>query len=374
MSRKIQQIADVKWAHPESYEDGWYVLKSMEPDFREIVKWDGKKAQAAVDKLRAGEKAALEASDAPEYVSVEWKEYFAEKGCPEEPDIEPLHILVATPKGLKPNKKLPAVFCISGGGLVCGGEAEQSALLGRKIIDESGEKAIQVCFDYRIAGVAQYPASVNDCHAAYQWMIEHADELQIDTDRIVIWGTSSGGHHALCLGFRLKRYNWCNAPMPRGLVIHVPVMDDTALNVSNQYYMDKEDGSKAGWDSELACITYKVWLGDRYGDPALSPEAVPNRATLEDVKGYPPVWIPGEAEFDCGRDSVYKFAALLHEAGVFCDLHVWGGTTHQGFSYGDSHFGRRIHSIITGAIRDAIKYDFRRAWLNVEEEGEKICQ
>lgn len=358
---KKMNRTDPKWAHPESYEEGWYTIEMG--DYREIAKYSAEKAQAEVDALNAGMREMLKQMETPEYTSVDWKEYFTDRGCEEEPDAPPVRLLVATPKDMKENEKLPVVFCISGGGLCAGGDAEQSAFLGRSLVAECGERAIQVCFTYRIANAAPYPASVNDCHAAYKWMVEHAEELQIDTDRIVIWGTSSGGHHALCLAFRLKRYHWCGAPMPRGLVIHVPVMDDTATNVSNGYYFDKEDGGKASWDSECASVTYKTWLGDRYGDPTLSPEAVPNRATLEDVKGFPPVWIPGEAEFDCGRDSTYHFASLLHEAGVFCDLHVWGGTTHQAFSATETDLGQRIHRIITGSLRDAIKYDFRRPWL-----------
>lgn len=355
---------DPKWAHPESYEEGWYLGPDLVPDFYgqeniPFAELEKKREQYRHSMLEMTLEACEEAQ------AFEWKDYMTEHGCPEEPETK-VHVLVATPKDIQAGEKLPVVFCFAGGGMINGGTAELNTMLGSKIISRCGERVIAVYFEYRIAPMNQYPAAINDGHAAYQWMIEHAEELQIDTDRIVFWGISSGGHTSLSIAFRLKRYNWCGGPMPRGIVSQEPVMDDVALNQSQKFSYRTKDGEILAWDGEMARYGFRLWLGEKYGASALSPEAVPNRATLEDMKGYPPVWFPSIPEFDGGRDSAYQFASLLYQAGIYCDFHEWGGTNHL-FANGETtDFSRRFQMVASGALRDAIKYDFRRKWLTEE--------
>lgn len=67
--------------------------------------------------------------------------------------------------------------------------------------------------------------AINDLHAAYAWMVKNADKLNIDPDKIVLIGNSSGGHLATALSFRLKRYGY----QPRGCVVTMPITDDRML-------------------------------------------------------------------------------------------------------------------------------------------------
>lgn len=353
---------DAKWAHPEAVEaEHWVTNLITDPrGFKEMTPEEIEGMRSA---FREPIKPVYENKEDPLYADTEWKDYYTEHGCPEEKDTPPVHIIVGRPEKLKAGKKIPAVFCITGGGLTGGGTAELGLISTRKTIKDSGQKVVHVCFEYRTAPGHPYPAAVNDCHAAYLWMIEHAEELQIDTDRIVIHGGSTGGHLAWCLSFRLKRYRWCNAPMPRGVIITVPIMDDVIYNDSGRYsFVSPKSGKTEGWDHICCSENMKLWLGDLYGEPDLSPEAVPNRATLEDVKGFPPVWIPVESEFEPGRDSVYKMVSLLHEADVFCELHVWGGTNHGGAGT-EGALAERQAMVSAGALGDALRYDFRRMWL-----------
>lgn len=57
-----------------------------------------------------------------------------------------------------------------------------------------------VSIDYRLSGVAKYPAAVYDCKAAIRFLRANANELGIDPDRIGVWGHSAGGHLAALLG------------------------------------------------------------------------------------------------------------------------------------------------------------------------------
>lgn len=360
---KLFNVADNKWGHPESVASG---------SFLSAV--DGATAFAGAEGLDAegtdayqNENYIKQIRDVYEQAALEeWKkcvysEYFTDHGCPEEPDAKPVRILVRTPDHVKDDERLPVIFDIPGGGLAACGTPETTMTYANRYITEQKLRVIHVSFQYRLAPGNPYPAAINDGHAAYLWMLENADKLHINTDAIVITGSSSGGNLCLSLGFRLKRYNWCGSQMPRGIVPISPIMDDVAFNQSNLYSFDSEMGHLS-CDRFTLAKPWKWWLGDRYGDPNLSPEAVPNRATAEDIKGYPPVWFPVMPEFDPGRDSGYEFAKLLHNAGIFCDLHVWGASSHT-VTYSTGEFEKRIWAVIGGAMRDATTFDFRRQWL-----------
>jgi acetyl esterase/lipase len=356
-------VWDPRYGHPQVVEAGFYTT-TFKPTYAKpdltVEEVEAERSQFRGNVLPQIEQMA------PDY---DWKSFETDEGCPEEPDAPAVHMLVGIPKDVKDDEKLPAIFNIPGGGLTGGGTAELGAVSTIPNIQAAEVRVVQFYLEYRVAPADTYPAAINDCHAAYQWMIKHADELHINTDDVILYGGSTGGHLVLCMGFRLKRYGWCGGPMPHGIIAVNPAMGDVDNTTSMRYsYENPDTGDHECWDGYLSQMCFKKWLGDRFGDPRLSPEAVPNRATLDDVKGFPPVWIPCEGEFETARDISYKLAALLHEAGVFCELHVWGGTNH-GFCWGgyEGDFANVWFSVIKHAIRDSIRYDFRRQWLWEQE-------
>lgn len=54
--------------------------------------------------------------------------------------------------------------------------------------------------EYRLVQVAPAPAAIEDVRCALIYIYEHAKELNIDTNKIVVMGGSSGGHLALMTG------------------------------------------------------------------------------------------------------------------------------------------------------------------------------
>lgn len=51
--------------------------------------------------------------------------------------------------------------------------------------------------EYRDSSMACFPAQIHDAQAAVRFVAERADELSVDPDKIVIGGSSSGGHTAV---------------------------------------------------------------------------------------------------------------------------------------------------------------------------------
>lgn len=57
-----------------------------------------------------------------------------------------------------------------------------------------------VTVEYRLAGEGRAPAAVQDARCALRWVGTNAERLGFDRQRIVVSGTSSGGHLALMAG------------------------------------------------------------------------------------------------------------------------------------------------------------------------------
>ncbi|MCD6360327.1 MAG: alpha/beta hydrolase [Armatimonadetes bacterium] len=91
----------------------------------------------------------------------------------------------------------PALVNIHGGGWRNG--SKDSFM--REGLDYAGNGVAAFSIDYRLSGVATYPAAVDDCWAAVRWIRAHAAELNVDVERMAVQGGSAGGHLALMMAF-----------------------------------------------------------------------------------------------------------------------------------------------------------------------------
>ncbi len=88
----------------------------------------------------------------------------------------------------------PLVVWIHGGGWQGGSKASCPAKGALKF------GCAAASLDYRLTGVAIYPAQIEDCKAALRFLRAHAAEYGIDPKRIGVWGSSAGGHLVALLG------------------------------------------------------------------------------------------------------------------------------------------------------------------------------
>jgi acetyl esterase len=77
------------------------------------------------------------------------------------------------------------------GGGMCIGSIALMDNVAREIAHACG--AVVVSVEYRLAPENPHPAPVEDCYAALVWMVEHAEELGFDPNRLALYGGSAGG-------------------------------------------------------------------------------------------------------------------------------------------------------------------------------------
>lgn len=90
----------------------------------------------------------------------------------------------------------PTVIFIHGGGWT--GGTKEGSTMSLVPYMEWGWNVVNV--EYRLARVSLAPAAVEDCLCALRWVIRNAKQYGFDTAKLVVTGSSAGGHLALTTG------------------------------------------------------------------------------------------------------------------------------------------------------------------------------
>ncbi|UOR02770.1 alpha/beta hydrolase [Leucobacter allii] len=214
----------------------------------------------------------------------------------------------------------PGIYHTHGGGMIIGDRWTGIAGLFGWILKHN---AVAVTVEYRLAPEFPDPVPVEDCYAGLAWTAEHAAELGIDPDRLLIAGGSAGG--GLAAGTALLARDR-GGPRLCGQLLMYPMIDDRDTTVSTRQI----DGVGV-WDRTSNLTGWTALLGDRRGGDDVSIYAAPARAT--DLSGLPPAFI------DCGSSEVFRdedvaYASAIWAAGGDAELHVWPGGFHafEGFA------------------------------------------
>ena len=109
-----------------------------------------------------------------------------------------VRLLILSPLDRK-TQKVPGVLWIHGGGYQAGNAHEVFFTRALSMVKKFG--MVLVTPEYRLSKRHPYPAALNDCHAALLWLRDHAEELGVRTDQIMVGGESAGGGMcvALCM-------------------------------------------------------------------------------------------------------------------------------------------------------------------------------
>ena len=165
--------------------------------------------------------------------------------------------------------------------------------------------------DYRKTPEHPYPASLDDCLAAYKWLLDQG----YDASNIVTMGDSCGGGLTTSVPLAARDKGW---PLPGCAVALSPLYD---LTGSGESMTTNEE------NDVLNTKPFCKMLADRYTaggssleDPLISP-------LFADLKGLPPHWIsvPG---YDMLRNDGERLADKAKQQGVEVVLEVHEGQQH----------------------------------------------
>ena len=222
----------------------------------------------------------------------------------------------------------PALLWLHGGGYVIGARVMGGARM-QSWSAKLGCFAMSV--DYRLAPEHPFPAAHDDARHALEWLIDSAEDLGIDAERIVVAGASAGGGIAAGLALAARDRGLSLA----GQLLVYPMLDDRQQTPSSTW-------TTPVWPQIANEYAWRAYLGDHPDE--VTAYAAPARAS--DLAGLPPTMvIVGSADRFVDEDLAY--ASRLMHAGVLTDVRVYGGAPH-GFDIvgADS-------SISTAAVTDA---------------------
>ncbi|MFB7514499.1 alpha/beta hydrolase [Streptomyces sp. NPDC056144] len=198
---------------------------------------------------------------------------------------------------------------IRGGGFVVG-SLDTHHTVAAELAVNSGLTTVAV--DFRMAPENPFPACLEDCYAALCGVVAAADRLDVDPEKVVICGDSSGGNMSvvLCMMSRDRQ-----GPKIAGQAPISPVLDFSRW---------REGGDDAplltGGEMEYYTACYCPDASDVL-DPYVSPLV---RGAFH---GLPPAYIMG-AELDSLVVDSTTYADLLRENGTEVELVVEPGLVH----------------------------------------------
>lgn len=211
------------------------------------------------------------------------------------------------------NNNLPVLIYYHGGGwVICDLDTHDNMC---RILCKEAE-CVVVAVDYRLAPENKFPAAVIDANSAVKWVITHADELKIDTNKIAVGGDSAGGNLAAGVSILVKKESPVNLCFQMLIypVTDLSTMETKSYNdYASGYFLTK---SMMEWFK-------KLYLKEE--DDEQSSLASPLLA--EDLSGLPPALVI-TAEFDPLRDEGEAYAKRLHEAGVPVQCSRYNGMVH----------------------------------------------
>jgi acetyl esterase/lipase len=194
------------------------------------------------------------------------------------------------------------ILYLHGGGFVLGWNNQYLTPLA--YLSKMSEARV-LALDYRLAPEYPFPAALEDCLAAYHWLMQQGTP----PERIAIAGDSAGGSLTLATILALRDKG---APLPCAAVCLSPGCDMTLSGASYQ--------TRAKVDPVLSLPFIKATLIDYIGeadprDPLLSP-------VFADLQGFPPLMI------QAGNDEMLlsdaeRMAELARAAGVETAFSIW---------------------------------------------------
>jgi acetyl esterase/lipase len=220
-------------------------------------------------------------------------------------------VLVVSPK-VAVAEKTCGVLWIHGGGYFLG--MKEMVFMSRAMDLVKNYGVTVVSPGYRLAFLAPYPAAINDCYETLLWLKNHADELNVRKNQIMVGGESAGGGLAASLCMMARDRGEVNVAFQMPLY---PMIDnfDTESSKNNHGRV---------WNTRRNHLGWKLYLR-KNSKKEVSPYA--SAARQKDYTNLPPAY-----SFVGNGEPFYAetlaFIQNLKNAGVDADLDVYETDMH----------------------------------------------
>ena len=159
-----------------------------------------------------------------------------------------------------------------------------------------------VAADFRQAPDHQHPAASADVAAAVRWVRAHAQGLGVETARVGIIGSSSGGHLALLVAVKPSAPGHAGTPivMPDGSLDAAPGNDAVALVLAlypvadplarYRYVLGRKDEpvDPSGFDAKRLIASHHGYFAS---EAAMADASVTRVLAAGQARALPPVWV-----------------------------------------------------------------------------------
>ena len=207
-------------------------------------------------------------------------------------------------------RPLPALIWFHGGGFSSGSERNLRFTMAGK--SAKHVPMILISPGYRKLRHGSFPLAFEDCYACYKYVVENAESLGIDPNRIMVGGESAGGNLAAAVAIKARdegiapHYQFLIYPML------TPVQTESHLNKKARFWTKKRNDH--AWARYLKGNEGKV-------TPLMAP------GLLQDFKGLPPAY-----SFVLKDELFYQetidYINHLKEAGIEAHVDIYRGGLH----------------------------------------------
>lgn len=199
------------------------------------------------------------------------------------------------------------LYYLHGGGYIAG-SLDTHRRFAARLAATLGVRVFHI--DYRLAPEHPFPAAVEDCFTAYQWLLHNG----VPPVSLVMGGESAGGAFVLTTLLQARDRG---LPLPAAAFCLSPHVDfdyqseSISRRAGTELFFTRDD---LEWGRE-------IYAGDHDARfPLLSP-------VYADLRGLPPLLIQA-ADDELFRDDAVRLAERAKQAGVDVELKIWDGLWH----------------------------------------------